>query len=143
MAETMKDFRKLEDIEKGMVKDLKKMERAQAEMKKYSKSNSSNNELLKQKETEISNKIRELKKARKDVSDKRRELENQSKNSHWDEKLVQKQRGEGNIEKMRLKNQFKATITLYVAISSGQELIISLAEEISSYNRGNITFGTM
>ena len=79
----------------------------------------------------------------KDVSDKTVELEDQSKKSHWDEKGVQKQRAERNIEKMRLKSQFKATVMLAAAISSGQELIISLAEEISSYNRREITFGTM
>ena len=146
MTDTMKDVRKLEHIEKGMVKDLEKLERAKANMEKSLKSNPSNNELnakLKQKETEINTKVSELKKARKDVSDKRMELEDQSKKSHWDEKGVQKQRAERNIEKMRLKSQFKATVMLAAAISSGQELIISLAEEISSYNRGDITFGTM
>ena len=146
MTDTMNDVRKLEDIERGMVQDLKRLERAKANMEESLKSNPSNKELnakLKQKETEINTKVSELKKARKNVSYKRVELENQSKKSHWDEKGVQKQRAERNIEKMRLKSHFKATVMLAAAISSGQELIISLAEEISSYNRREITFGTM
>ena len=146
MADTMKDVRRLEDIEKGMMRDLEKLKRAKANMEKSLESNPSNNELnnkLKQKETEINNKVSDLEQARKDISDKRAEIKDQSKNSEWDEKGVQKQNAERNIEKMRLKSQFKATIMLAAAISSGQELIISLAEEISSYNRGDITFGKM
>jgi len=146
MADTRKDVRRLEDIEKGMMRDLEKLKRAKTNMEKSLESNPSNNELnnkLKQKETEINNKISDLEQARKDISDKRAEIKDQSKNSEWDEKGVQKQNAERNIEKMRLKSQFKATIMLAAAISSGQELIISLAEEISSYNRGDITFRKM
>ena len=154
MVKTHTDIKALESTKAKLESNLEKLEQVKESMQK-AQPNGVLQKKIAEKTKKISDTIEEIKDAVDKIEKKSSELKEMNQNAHLDdiELNAQKKQAaevkaneqreairEGRVkEKQRLKKELKQSILLAVAISGGQELVISLIEEYQNYQRGRIT----